>query len=218
MHTFACSVACAIPTCGFFDTRFLLMALLIVIRPDGFYGVSLNIINAFWWDFLSSCQTGYSSGCTFSGTLSWLAYSSIGRQNCTSTWHSHRNCPQCAASGFADPSHPDYICPLNKSLYGLKHAPRAWQNCCLPPTSSHLDLSRQSHTYYIVVVRLSSGFWCGLVSYYMLMILFLLHCLLVVFSNVILQHFNKCSLWHMGRFITSCEVSVTCGDDGLFLS
>ena len=159
----------------------------------GFHSTSST--HRFWWDSLSSYQTGYSSGCTFSGTLSWLAYSSIGRQNCTSTWHSHRNCPQCAASGFADPSHPDYVCPLNKSLYGLKHAPRAWQNCCLPPTSSHLDLSRQSHTYYIVVVRLSSGFWCGLVSYYMLMILFLLHCLLVIFSNVILQHFNKCSLW-----------------------
>jgi len=26
------------------------------------------------------------------------------------------------------------------------------------------------------------------------------------------------SMTDMGRFITSCEVSVTCGDDGLFLS
>ena len=28
--------------------------------------------------------------------------------------------------GFADPSHPDYVCLLQKSLYGLKQAPRAW--------------------------------------------------------------------------------------------
>jgi hypothetical protein len=31
-------------------------------------------------------------------------------------------------SGFVDPSHPYYVCWLNKSLYGLKQAPRAWHN------------------------------------------------------------------------------------------
>lgn len=28
--------------------------------------------------------------------------------------------------GFADSTHPDYLCKLDKSLYGLKQAPRAW--------------------------------------------------------------------------------------------
>ena len=29
-------------------------------------------------------------------------------------------------AGFEDPTHPGYVCRLNKSLYGLKQAPRAW--------------------------------------------------------------------------------------------
>ncbi|GJR76117.1 ribonuclease H-like domain-containing protein, partial [Tanacetum coccineum] len=29
-------------------------------------------------------------------------------------------------SGFRDSEHPDYACLLQRSLYGLKHAPRAW--------------------------------------------------------------------------------------------
>jgi hypothetical protein len=32
----------------------------------------------------------------------------------------------CQPPGFHDPSKPNYLCKLNKALYGIKQAPRAW--------------------------------------------------------------------------------------------
>jgi hypothetical protein len=32
----------------------------------------------------------------------------------------------CQPTGFTDPAHPDLVCRLHKSLYGLTQAPRAW--------------------------------------------------------------------------------------------
>jgi hypothetical protein len=32
----------------------------------------------------------------------------------------------CQPTGFVDPAHPDLVCHLCKSLYGLQQAPRAW--------------------------------------------------------------------------------------------
>jgi hypothetical protein len=30
---------------------------------------------------------------------------------------------------FSSPTHPGYVCKLDKAIYGLKHAPRAWYSC-----------------------------------------------------------------------------------------
>jgi hypothetical protein len=38
----------------------------------------------------------------------------------------HVYCQQ--PTGFADPAHPDAVCLLSRSLYGLRQAPRAWFN------------------------------------------------------------------------------------------
>jgi hypothetical protein len=32
----------------------------------------------------------------------------------------------CQPTGFTDPAHPDLVCRLHKSLYGVKQAPQAW--------------------------------------------------------------------------------------------
>lgn len=30
------------------------------------------------------------------------------------------------SQGFENPQYPNYVCKLQKAIYGLKHTPRAW--------------------------------------------------------------------------------------------
>ena len=74
---------------------------------------------------LAHCQTSYSSHSSVFGSFSQLVYSSTGCQaflhgNLSDTVYSSQ------PTGFEDSAHLDYVCRLNHSLYGLKHAPRAW--------------------------------------------------------------------------------------------
>lgn len=41
-------------------------------------------------------------------------------------WHLKKEVYIVQSSGFVDVNHPNYVCELNWSLYGLKQSPRAW--------------------------------------------------------------------------------------------
>ena len=56
--------------------------------------------------------------------------------------------------GFADPSHPDYVCLLQKSLYGLKQAPRHGTSDSLH-TFVSWGLFRQSPTLPCLFTRMA---------------------------------------------------------------
>jgi hypothetical protein len=47
-------------------------------------------------------------------------------QERVSAWCSGRGGLYETSPGFENPKSPDFVCKLDKSLYGLKHAPRAW--------------------------------------------------------------------------------------------
>jgi len=64
--------------------------------------------------------------------------------------------------GYADKSHPEYVCKLDKALYGLKQAPRAWyarlckrlQSLGFVPSKSDTSLfyySRGKYSLYVLV-------------------------------------------------------------------
>lgn len=77
--------------------------------------------------FQPSCEARNSSDSVVICSLSSVAYSSAGREECPFLHGTLSETVYYAqSSGFEDPAHPDYVCRLNKSLYGLKQAPRDW--------------------------------------------------------------------------------------------
>jgi hypothetical protein len=61
-----------------------------------------------------------------------------------------RSCNQ--PIGFVDPTQPDHVCLLNKSLYGLKQALRAWYNQ-FATYITYLDFVEAKSNTYLFVFR-----------------------------------------------------------------
>ncbi|WVZ63078.1 hypothetical protein U9M48_012743 [Paspalum notatum var. saurae] len=87
------------------------------------------------WDLmprLSSCNvvTGNGEACysvhnSLTGSLLLVACAPARCEECISPWHLTEIVYCCQPTGFVDPSRPEMVCWLNKSLYGLKQTPRA---------------------------------------------------------------------------------------------
>ncbi|XP_012838881.1 PREDICTED: uncharacterized protein LOC105959340 [Erythranthe guttata] len=61
--------------------------------------------------------------------------------------------------GFVDPSRPTHVCRLNKALYGLKHAPRAWYKRFASHITTMGFRESKSDTSLFVYCRINSRDW-----------------------------------------------------------
>jgi hypothetical protein len=62
-------------------------------------------------------------------------------------------------AGFVDVEHPDYLCLLDKSLYGLRQAPRAWYQCFVVHVRSLGFVTTGSDTSLFVLRHGSETTW-----------------------------------------------------------
>jgi hypothetical protein len=109
-------------------------------------------------------------------------------------------------TGFVDPVHPQLVCRLNKSLYGLKQTPRAWCHCFGSYLVSLGFVDAKSDTSLFV-------YRCDADNTYLL--LFVDDIVLTVSSLELLQQqFAMKDLSTLHHFL---DVSVEQQSDGLFL-
>jgi hypothetical protein len=116
--------------------------------------------------------------------------------------------------GFVDPTQPDWVCHLNKSLYGLKQTPRAWYSRFATYLLTLGFIEGKSNTSLFVFHR-------GVDTVYLL--LYVDDIVLITSSIVLLQHtistlkreFTMKDLSHLHHIL---GVSVQHQADGLFLT
>jgi hypothetical protein len=117
-------------------------------------------------------------------------------------------------SGFIDSSRPDFVCQLNKSLYGLKQTPRAWHNRFATHLLSLGFVESKSDTSLFTCHR-------GPDTAYLL--LYVDDIILTASSNGFLQHIiaaleREFAMTDMGQLHHFWGISMTHCTDGLFLS
>jgi hypothetical protein len=79
-------------------------------------------------DFQPGCETKHHSHGARYCCLLRLARSTARCEERLPPRHPQRDCFLQLARRFTDPAHPDLICRLHKSLYGLKQTPQAWHS------------------------------------------------------------------------------------------
>ncbi|KAI3787777.1 hypothetical protein L2E82_00197 [Cichorium intybus] len=116
--------------------------------------------------------------------------------------------------GFRDPSHPDHVCRLRKSLYGLKQSPRAWYQRFTDFVSSMgFNHSQCDHSLFIYRKGDDMAF----------ILLYVDDILLITSSDtlrttIMRQLAQEFAMKDLGRLSHFLGISVTHNPDGLFLS
>ena len=116
-------------------------------------------------------------------------------------------------SGFEDSAHPDFVCCLNKSLYSLKQAPRAWYQRFTTTFDSSASPPRRPTPPSV----LQEG---GATAY---LLLYVDDIVLMASTPTLLQRVaerlhSEFAMTDLGDLHHFLGISVTRSSDGLFLS
>jgi hypothetical protein len=107
----------------------MLMELSSATRLGGFFEVSLSSPTSNSMDIQSDCEAWHRHSTVLSLALShdWVVHQ-LGMKNASLHGILSETVYAAQPARFEDHLHPDFVCRLNKSLYGLKQATRAWYN------------------------------------------------------------------------------------------
>jgi hypothetical protein len=116
-------------------------------------------------------------------------------------------------AGFIDPEHPDHVCLLAKSLYGLRQAPRAWFD--------------RLHTYLLHLGFRATGSDASLFVFHRdgttaYLVVYVDDIILTASSQQLLRHIvdqlsNEFAIKDLGDLLFFLGVQVTRTNDGFFL-
>jgi hypothetical protein len=116
--------------------------------------------------------------------------------------------------GFVDPAAPDHVCLLQKSLYGLKQASRAWYQRFSTYLHQLGFIASTSDTSLFAFKEGTS------VAY---LLLYVDDIILTTSSSALLQRIterlhSEFAMTDLGDLYHFLGISITCSSDGLFLS